>query len=809
MSTLHTDLSTEPAAPPRPLNPYAHRFWQSQQWQPHQNKHNLSICFTIEGALDTQQLQAACQHYAEQVQPEILGTVQLLNHQPHCVPGRGAIDWQTVAYSQLTSAASTPFVLDQAPLHRFRLARQSATKHVLLITLPHFLADKTTAHIIASSIGQYYRQPNTIHATTASPAHPAVMDTNTTDNPASVIIDLPIAPTPSCDSAWATPHHEVLDRATTQRLKQHAKTLGTTPFVVLMSCWGWLLGRLAHQQTVVLHYPTDARPASHQPQPGCWTVHRSVTLMNDTTPDALCCQTHAACKQQIRPVHTPAHHLCSQSILAHLPLDLGQALRCQWHHLAELPRIAETWLAVDIADTVHLQLCLNESAYGTTHAKQWLSILIDLIHAVIEQRFASFNGCFGTTEQHQHHQYQQLRHLSRTVGVALAQCHRMAAGHYSISSCNGDPTIDQQNAMQKNLPQDWHVEWPVEQHPAPLAHESVASIECYDDTEYRLLQLWQSCLGTRKPIGRQQRFEDLGGHSLQAIQLIERMSSVFQHSVTLHWLQQHNTIASQAQQLQQQPLDDITVMRHQPHHANSTTWVLIHPGMAGCEVYQHLVPLLPSEDSVIAINNPHLRASSRPHLSIEAMADAYLQKVQNISADRVVLVGWSLGGVIAHHMACLDANACQAVHMLDAHALTAQQLRWTAWCFHSTWFDRLVPGLRGDHLKQQSPHYRARLLACAQHEIKIFKQHQYGSCAVPCVLYKATHCQHWGFRSYTRSFDNAWYAHCERLHIHPVAFDHFNMTSAAAMNTIAPLIMEQQQAQTQYACGAKGLCYDD
>lgn len=80
-----------------------------------------------------------------------------------------------------------------------------------------------------------------------------------------------------------------------------------------------------------------------------------------------------------------------------------------------------------------------------------------------------------------------------------------------------------------------------------------------NETEQKLAEIWQECLGSAEPVGVNSDFFAIGGHSLQAIKVISRIVEAFGIKITVHDLFENNTIsllAERMKQLGEQQSDD-------------------------------------------------------------------------------------------------------------------------------------------------------------------------------------------------------------------------------------------------------------
>src|SRR5262249_12326775 len=180
------------------------------------------------------------------------------------------------------------------------------------------------------------------------------------------------------------------------------------------------------------------------------------------------------------------------------------------------------------------------------------------------------------------------------------------------------------------------------------------------ETEMAVATVWREVLGLRR-VGRHDRFFDVGGHSLAALQVVTRLQERFQVTSPLAALFEANTVATLAQ------LVDGLVNAKDTTPQGSLVWlrrgeapplVLVHPAGGGLLLYRDLVRSLPARRALLGIEARGLRAGETPATSVETMAHEYLEALTAAGVrPPIVLAGSSLGGLIAFEMATRLAGA--------------------------------------------------------------------------------------------------------------------------------------------------------
>ncbi len=171
-------------------------------------------------------------------------------------------------------------------------------------------------------------------------------------------------------------------------------------------------------------------------------------------------------------------------------------------------------------------------------------------------------------------------------------------------------------------------------------------------TEYQLARIWEELLGLY-PVGVQDNFFRLGGHSLLVVRLMARIQQQFGQHLPLTTLFEEPTIAHLARAL------DRT--------AAATTWsplvglqsvgqrlpfFCVHPGGGTVLCYTDLARQLPPDQPFYAFQSVGLDDDQPPLERVEAMAARYIAALREVQAEGPYLLGgWSFGGMVAVEMA--------------------------------------------------------------------------------------------------------------------------------------------------------------
>jgi len=203
--------------------------------------------------------------------------------------------------------------------------------------------------------------------------------------------------------------------------------------------------------------------------------------------------------------------------------------------------------------------------------------------------------------------------------------------------------------------------------PAPETSAGMAGRPPRTDLEQRLCALFADVLGM-PAVGVEDGFFDLGGHSLLAVRLAVRIEQDLGWAVPVGTLIGNPTVEALAALLADAPMSAGVVRLREAD--GDTTVALIHPVGGTLLCYADLVRQLP--ETVAAVGCERLPGAHPADASLDDLADRYAAALAAAVPDRRIVVGgWSLGGVLAHAVAGrLSARGCAVagVALLDALA---------------------------------------------------------------------------------------------------------------------------------------------
>jgi len=230
-----------------------------------------------------------------------------------------------------------------------------------------------------------------------------------------------------------------------------------------------------------------------------------------------------------------------------------------------------------------------------------------------------------------------------------------------------------------------------------------------------------------------------------------------------------------------QPIVEFSTGRESP------SVFFVHPSFLGCETYIPLVRLLPSGHPYYGINSYNLYSNKSMMESIEGLAEHYLKEMADYQTGPIILVGWSLGGLITLEMAKQLSSKninIERVIMIDSSCPSAipSQIK----SFDS--FDNIIASLP-NHLKDaflnMPESQRERFLKSRVMDNQLVRNYRAPVIHIPVTLLKAT-----GSDVNNYQPDNGWGDKISNLKIELIDADHFSIMSDEHITQIAKHIQE-------------------
>jgi len=205
-------------------------------------------------------------------------------------------------------------------------------------------------------------------------------------------------------------------------------------------------------------------------------------------------------------------------------------------------------------------------------------------------------------------------------------------------------------------------------------------VEPTNDTEFKLAQLWQDMLGIEN-IGINDDFFALGGHSLKALSLVEKINKTFNCVLPATQIYRDPTIKQLC----------ITIINGSENKyvnnpiplkiikEKSPSLFLCHPisGLINC--FNSFVSQSGLSVSIYGLQDPSIEANRMLYNSIFAMANDYLLEIKKIQpVGPYFLLGYSFGGNILYEVANIlrqQGDTVSLLGMIDSWAINSECLQ--------------------------------------------------------------------------------------------------------------------------------------
>lgn len=171
-------------------------------------------------------------------------------------------------------------------------------------------------------------------------------------------------------------------------------------------------------------------------------------------------------------------------------------------------------------------------------------------------------------------------------------------------------------------------------------------------TERWLVETWQSQIGIH-PIGIQDNFFEVGGHSLMAVRIFDLIQKELGRSLSPATLFQAPTVETLAAILDQEDWkpDWKCLVAIRPN-GTRPPFFFIHGARANVLFYQVLAKYLPTDIPLFAVQSLGLDGQTEPLKTVEEMAEFYLREIRSVQPEGpYYLGGMSFGGIVALEIA--------------------------------------------------------------------------------------------------------------------------------------------------------------
>ncbi|HSE23485.1 MAG TPA: amino acid adenylation domain-containing protein, partial [Pyrinomonadaceae bacterium] len=173
-----------------------------------------------------------------------------------------------------------------------------------------------------------------------------------------------------------------------------------------------------------------------------------------------------------------------------------------------------------------------------------------------------------------------------------------------------------------------------------------------DQVLLNLKRIWEKVLGIR-PIGFDDSFFDLGGHSLQGVRMFAHVEKTFGKNIPLATLLQADTINKLAAVIRRKNWSPVesSLVAIQPH-GERPPFFCIHALGGRVLLYHDLARFLGEDQPFYGLQARHLVGPELGDFTVEEMAEFYIKEMQTIQPEGPYFIGGlSFGGVTAFEMA--------------------------------------------------------------------------------------------------------------------------------------------------------------
>jgi amino acid adenylation domain-containing protein len=288
-----------------------------------------------------------------------------------------------------------------------------------------------------------------------------------------------------------------------------------------------------------------------------------------------------------------------------------------------------------------------------------------------------------------------------------------------------------------------------------------------DEWERGLAALWEELLQL-VPIGVQDDFFGLGGNSLLAAVLFDRIERRFGISMPLATLFQAPTIRTLRGAMARSDRASWSSLVSIKPSGHKTPFFCVHPLSGNVMAFQHLARHFDPDRPLYALQARGLDGATQPRSTIEEMAEAYLDEIRRIQPRGPYLLGGRcIGGIVAFEMARRLARRREAVPLLvildTLIAPTRRRVDWIsadeieqaiAWSLKGAWL-RLKAALSALHARRPvrevpNPLSGARFDVVAEANLLARKRYRYRPYAGRTLLFRSRDVHYWKYLQWKR-----------------------------------------------------------
>ncbi|WP_425454130.1 amino acid adenylation domain-containing protein [Nocardia tenerifensis] len=212
--------------------------------------------------------------------------------------------------------------------------------------------------------------------------------------------------------------------------------------------------------------------------------------------------------------------------------------------------------------------------------------------------------------------------------------------------------------------------------PAPEFVSATAFREPASPLEHTIAEVFADLLGVAR-VGLDDDFFALGGNSLLAAQAVGRLRAATGATISVQWFFTDATVAGLAARIgarsagQADGNDAMQVLLPIRAEGAAAPLFCLHPMYGLAWSYAGLTQYLPVDQPIYGVQSPALAEDGELPASIGALARRYVAEIRTVQPHGPYrLLGWSLGGVLAHAIATelqADGEQVALLAMMDSH----------------------------------------------------------------------------------------------------------------------------------------------
>lgn len=249
----------------------------------------------------------------------------------------------------------------------------------------------------------------------------------------------------------------------------------------------------------------------------------------------------------------------------------------------------------------------------------------------------------------------------------------------------------------------------------------------HNKMEEVLARLWQSSLGM-ECIGIDDDFFSLGGHSLNALQLIDKTNKQFGCSLSIQQLYKYSTIRQFSSLLLDNLPAKVDILVPMSHCMTPPYIFVCHPASGMVYCFNTLCTQASSSFSVFGLQDPSITEGKMLYTTVVEMAKAYLNAIKEVQPHGpYYLLGYSFGGTLVYEMS----------HLLHQHNESIAFLglidSWCVFSEHHHDKNRFI-----NQFKQANPHCSDMLSSLAWERMKLLLEHTPSETNQTMSLFKAS-----------------------------------------------------------------------